>query len=386
MDKESYVNKAISVHGNKYNYNNLPDTFNVTDNINIFCNSCGRYFSSIARNHTNNNSGCPHCAKEGQKNKIRKGFDYFLNKAKITHQDKYLYFKNKFVDMSTITGIQCKKCGNIFSQKPSLHILGNGCPICNPFPKRLTTEQFKEQLKNEHPNLELISEYNGNKKDVIVKCTIHNYEFHSNPNRLHSGNNCKFCYNDRRGDKTRKSLEQLKEEIKIVHGDKYSLDKIEYINNKTDIIVTCSKHGDFKINPLKLISGQGCSECNNSKLEEFVSLQLENKDIIFEREKKFDWLKNIYPLSLDYYLPDYKIAIECQGIQHFKPIMLFGGNDSFVKQIDNDKIKFKQCKDNNIQLIYLVEEKNKKYISDFYNDKVILTKSEIIDYISSNFL
>ena len=386
MDKTSYVIKATSIHGDKYGYDNLPDNFNVTDEINIFCKTCGRYFSSIARNHTNNNSGCKYCAKEEQKNKIRKDFDYFINKAKLKHNDKFIYFREKYIDMSTPTDIQCKQCGNIFPQKPSLHVLGNGCPICNPFPKRLTTEQFKNQLKKEHPNLELISEYNGNKKDVIVKCKIHNYSFHTTPNRLHAGNGCKLCYDDRRGDKTRKPLEQLKEEIRLVHGDKYDLDKIEYINNKTDITLTCPKHGDFNINPLKLLSGQGCNECNNSKLEEFISIQLKSKNILFEREKKFDWLKHVSSLSLDYYIPKCKLAIECQGIQHFKPIMLFGGEKSFNKQIENDKIKFDLCKKNNIQLIYLIDEKSKNFVTEYYNDKIVLSTNEIIGYITNSFL
>lgn len=37
-------------------------------------------------------------------------------------------------------------------------------------------------------------------------------------------------------------------------------------------------------------------------------------------------------LFLDFYLPDQKIAIECQGGQHFKPIELFGENN-FTKKL-----------------------------------------------------
>lgn len=42
-------------------------------------------------------------------------------------------------------------------------------------------------------------------------------------------------------------------------------------------------------------------------------------NIKYERYKKFSWLKK---QNLDFYLPDYNIAIECQGIQHFEPLLL----------------------------------------------------------------
>ena len=56
--------------------------------------------------------------------------------------------------------------------------------------------------------------------------------------------------------------------------------------------------------------------------------------------------------SLDFYLPDYNIAIECQGIQHFEPIDFFGGEEKFDEQIERDRIKYNLCKNNNINIIY----------------------------------
>ena len=43
--------------------------------------------------------------------------------------------------------------------------------------------------------------------------------------------------------------------------------------------------------------------------------------IEYEYQKRFIWLGK---QSLDFYLPKYNIAIECQGEQHFKPVD-FGG-------------------------------------------------------------
>ena len=64
-------------------------------------------------------------------------------------------------------------------------------------------------------------------------------------------------------------------------------------------------------------------------------------------------------LSVDFYLPEYNIAIECQGIQHFVPTN-FGGklteeemNGNFEKQVINDKRKKTLCEENDVNLIYI---------------------------------
>lgn len=72
------------------------------------------------------------------------------------------------------------------------------------------------------------------------------------------------------------------------------------------------------------MQGQGCPFCNESKLEEEMKLFLNKNGIKFERQKTFDWLKNIKSLKLDFYLPDYNTAIECQGIQHFEAREIWG--------------------------------------------------------------
>lgn len=41
------------------------------------------------------------------------------------------------------------------------------------------------------------------------------------------------------------NINEFIKKAKKVHGDKYSYDKINYINARTKIIITCPKHGDF---------------------------------------------------------------------------------------------------------------------------------------------
>ena len=67
------------------------------------------------------------------------------------------------------------------------------------------------------------------------------------------------------------------------------------------------------------------------------------------RERKIPWLKG---LELDFYIPDKNVAIECQGVQHFKPVEIFGVEEAFKYRIDNDRAKRKLCKENGVSLLY----------------------------------
>lgn len=80
--------------------------------------------------------------------------------------------------------------------------------------KKKTTEEFKEQLSIEHPELELLSEYKGNKEYVTVRCIKHDYIFNSKPNWLHKGCGCQKCYDERRGKTLLKSTESFIKEAK----------------------------------------------------------------------------------------------------------------------------------------------------------------------------
>lgn len=74
-------------------------------------------------------------------------------------------------------------------------------------------------------------------------------------------------------------------------------------------------------------------------------------------------------LSIDFYIPSVKIGIECQGIQHFKPIERYGGDNAYAKQIQRDELKQKICKNNGIHLIY-------------YSDLQIVFPYEVINNIN----
>ena len=84
------------------------------------------------------------------------------------------------------------------------------------------------------------------------------------------------------------------------------------------------------------LNGCGCPICNESHLEKEKSIILDNNKIVYERFKRFDWLGK---QSLDFYLSEYHVAIECQGRQHFMPIKAFGDEEGFQKCMERDRRK-----------------------------------------------
>ena len=57
-------------------------------------------------------------------------------------------------------------------------------------------------------------------------------------------------------------------------------------------------------------------------------------------------------LKLDIYLPKFRIAIEVQGMQHFKIVKHFQSKKQYYQQQNNDEDKAHWCRLNEITLVY----------------------------------
>lgn len=199
---------------------------------------------------------------------------------------------------------------------------------------------------------------------VCVICPIHG-EFWIKPNDHLNGRGCKNCFLE----KYTRTTEQFIEKAKEIHSDKYDYSKVEYINSKTKVCIICPIHGEFWQTPNSHIQKIGCPKCNESHLEREIRLFLQEHNINFEQQKRFKWLGL---QSLDFYLPDYNIAIECQGRQHFIDES-FGENtiEPLNKRQERDFRKFKLCENNNIKILYF-SNLNINYPYNVIEDKELL--------------
>jgi len=86
---------------------------------------------------------------------------------------------------------------------------------------------------------------------------------------------------------------------------------------------------------------------SETKLYEIISNIYGKKNICFHYKPE-----DLEGLEIDIYIPELKIGIEYQGIQHFKPMNHWGGEDGFVKRRTNDIRKKGLCEQNGVHLIY----------------------------------
>lgn len=227
--------------------------------------------------------------------------------------------------------------------------------------KKLTTEEFINRVKEIHGNKYDYSNVNyiNSKTKVCIICLEHG-EFWQTPINHLQGKGCPEC-----GGTKKIEQNQFINKAKLIHGDKYDYSKIEYKGIHKKVCIICPEHGEFWQTSSSHLKGNGCPICNESKLERQVALFLDENGVKYERQKKFKWLGK---QSLDFYLPEYNIAIECQGEQHFKPIEHFGGIDKFLDTQKNDFKKFKLCKSNLNNIIYYSNIKEQEYFSQIYDD------------------
>lgn len=55
--------------------------------------------------------------------------------------------------------------------------------------------------------------------------------------------------------------ENFVNKAKKIHGDRYDYSKVNFINNRTKVVINCSLHGDFTQTPKNHLRGQGCPKC-----------------------------------------------------------------------------------------------------------------------------
>ena len=124
----------------------------------------------------------------------------------------------------------------------------------------------------------------------------------------------------------------------------------------------------FTMDADSFINGN-CRHPHLSKSEAEIKIYnwLKYNNYYFKDEHAFKDCKNKNPLIYDFYLPNYNLLIEYQGMQHYKPIEFFGGEKTYKKQIKNDQIKRDYCKNKNIILLEIP-------YWDFNNIEVILAK------------
>lgn len=381
---EEFIEEARLVHGDKYDYSRVEYKNSYTK-VCIICHEKDENgiehgeFYVIPNNHLTRKSGCPKCADNTCLTTNR-----FVERAIKVHGNKYDYSKVEYVNNKTKVYIICPIHGE-FKQIPNDHLQGKGCPKCGKV-FRYNTEDFIEKAREIHGDKYDYTKVNyiNNSTKVCITCPTHG-EFWQIPMSHLAKHGCDKCAKEKIGDNFRSNKEEFIEKAISVHGDRYDYSKVTYLSAMKKVCIICQKHGEFWQIPASHLRGRGCPCCQNSTLENEVKIFLDSNDIQYEEQKTFDWLKYEHKQRLDFFLPKYNIAIECQGIQHFKG-GLFGKQDKTIEET-LDKIKTydlnkkRLCEEHGIKILYF-SNLGIEYPYNVFEDKELLLKE--IRYYGKN--
>lgn len=282
------------------------------------------------------------------------------NQTYTKAQDKYIYI--------------CPKHGEYYrswSKHKDRKICGK-CKIINKNKK-----EFIRKCKEGNKDLPM-SEYKDSHTKVKFMCKICNSVYFQTPD-VHlrcSGSGCSSCGNDIISRKLSFDNEYY---VKLCVNNNIDIPIEKYKNMNTRIKHKCSICGnEYKISPYEHLRGYGCPLHKYSKGENLILNFLNKNNIKYIFQNKFEDLKNISYLSYDFYLPDYNILIEYQGIQHYKPTS-FGDKgtkkvyNKFLIQKEHDRLKKEYAKNNGYNLLcipytYDNQEKINKFLELYINN------------------
>lgn len=290
----------------------------------------------------------------------------FIKKSNIAHNFKYNYDKSIYINKQTKVIVTCPEHGD-FEVTPGAHyILKSGCPECAKISRSKTKSKGLEKFIKQ-ANLKWNSFYNYSKVNYInnytkveIICPIHGSFFkdprsHIDPQRY---GGCQSCSKERLG-KIISKVQQQKpkgtnreafiEYCSKIHNNKYSYNKMNYVNMMTPIEIICPIHGVFIQHPINHYQGKGCPECGKHISKSKGEIEL------------CEYIKSIYKgniisndriqldgKELDIYLPELKLAFEYDG--------------KYWHQLKEEKepgyhdLKDSLAKEKNINLIHIKEE------------------------------
>jgi len=259
---------------------------------------------------------------------------------------------------------------------------GVGCPICSG---RKTTKSNSLGVK--YPEIAKFWNTNKNREFSIYNVTPYSsikvwwkchegddHEWESTVANMVNGSTCPVCMGRKitKNNNLKKLFPKLIEEWNF---EKNTIDPQKISpgsKEKVWWICSCNKeHNWFSTIKDRTGKESGCPFCSiklnvsETKMLGLIKDIFQNREILYRYKPK--WLKR---MELDVYVPSIKLGFEYQGMQHFKPIEFFGGEETFIEQVKRDKLKKELCEKHSVKLI------------EVYYDEILsheLIKEKVID-------
>jgi hypothetical protein len=186
---EQFIQDAIKIHGNKYDYS-LVNYTGAHNKIKIICPIHG-IFEQKPYSHLCGDS-CSKCAKQLLGKLNTKSLDKFIEEANKIHNNKYDYSNVDYINTNIKIKIICPIHGE-FKQLPYSHLQNHGCSKCSTFISKSETLWLDSlQIPKHYRNITLtLKDGSKIKPDGYDPNTNTIYEFygdfwHGNINRFKS--------------------------------------------------------------------------------------------------------------------------------------------------------------------------------------------------------
>lgn len=255
---------------------------------------------------------------------------------------------SEFDKISYRYGCTCTVCSHTWETLGWVLYDGHGCPIC----KRKGTKKFKPSdiqdiLKSNNPTVEYIGGYTDCNHKATFKCLVCGHTWDTTAGNVLEGHGCPKCSHAKQGRDKRLTQDEFNSRL----NDNITV-LTPYSGQDARYQVQCNTCGRiYETSGASLLLGCGCELCRKSRGEVLIKQYLDKNGYENIPQYHFDDCKYKNTLSFDFYLPNDKICIEFDGLQHYKPIEFFGGIDSFIDEFNRDRVKDRYCLEHNIKLI-----------------------------------
>lgn len=219
INTEIALKEAKEIHGNKYNYS-LMEYINYKIPLVIICPIHGEFKQSYQK-HCKLGRGCWDCGKKScVEKRDKKSSNYFINQAKIIHNNKYTYDKTVYNLSSEKVIITCPLHGD-FLQNASSHLMGCGCNRCARYitglKLRVGKEIILERFKTKHGDFYTYNIDENVKTNDYIEIVCPSHGLFTQKVEKHFSHGCSKCGDESTSLKTRKiprELEMLSRNVK----------------------------------------------------------------------------------------------------------------------------------------------------------------------------
>lgn len=371
LSDSGFKQRVYNLVGNEYTV--ASKYKNMRTRVNIIHNKCGYKDWWVRPDRFLQGDRCPKCSKFSVKDT-----NQFKQELKEKFGNEYTVL-GTYVNRTTPIKIRHNPCNYEWSPTPS-NLLGgrSHCKRCRNKRLRelesLTSVQVVSKVTNLFNGTIILDNpetYVNGLSYLEYHCTICGHHHRAMAKNLLQGHGCPDCANKHRNDNQRLSIKEIKQRIHDKSNGEYEYVSGDYKNNTSPIVLRHLEcNYTFTTNWLKFSQGAStCKHCRGSFGEQQVKGYLDLHKINYEYGYIIPDLKDKRNLHFDFWLSQYKVAIEYDGIQHYKATQFNQKGSKHAQEqyklaVKHDQMKNKYVFDHHIILIRIPYDKDVNTVLD----------------------